>query len=68
MPHNTAGLMRRKIVQLASDPHTIPNVVKLAGRTGYRLRGGDWRIIYEVEDDKLIVLVLKIAPGGGAYK
>ena len=66
MPRNTAGLIRRKIKQLATNPHAIPNVVKLVGRPGCRLRVGDWRIIYEVEEDKLIVLVLKIAPRGGA--
>ena len=68
MGRNTAGLIRRKIEQPAAEPHAMPNVVKLAGRPGYRLRVGDWRIIYEVEDDRLIVLVLKIAPRGGAYK
>ena len=66
MPRNKAGLIRRKIEQLATNPHAIPNVVKLVGRPGCRLRVGDWRIIYEVEEDKLIVLVLKIAPRGGA--
>ena len=68
MSRNTAGLLRRKIEQLATDPYNMPNVVKLAGRPGYRLRVGDWRIIYEVEDDKLILLVLRISPRGGAYK
>lgn len=68
MPRNTSGLIRRKIQQLATDPHAMLNVVKLTGRPGYRLRVGDWRIIYEVENDKLIVLVLKIAPRGGAYQ
>ena len=66
MPRNTAGLIRRKIEQLATNPHAMPNAVKLVGRPGCRLRVGNWRIIYEVEEDKLIVLVLKIAPRGGA--
>jgi mRNA interferase RelE/StbE len=68
MPRNTAGLIRRKIEQLAMDPHAMPNVVKLVGRPGCRLRIGDWRVIFEVEEDKLVVLVLKIAPRGGAYE
>lgn len=34
----------------------------------YRLRVGDWRIIYSIEDDKLIVLVIRIAPRGEVYR
>lgn len=36
------------------------SVTKQQNRPGYRLRAGDWRVIYELEDDKLIILVLKI--------
>ena len=53
MPRNTAGLIRRKTEQLAADPHAMPNVVTLLGRPGYRLRVGDWRIIYEIKDENL---------------
>lgn len=44
------------------DPHARnPNLTKLQGRSGYRLRVGGWRVIYELEDDQLVILVLKIA-------
>jgi mRNA interferase RelE/StbE len=33
-----------------------------------RLRVGDWRIIYSVQDDRLVVIVIEIAPRGGAYR
>jgi mRNA-degrading endonuclease RelE of RelBE toxin-antitoxin system len=29
---------------------------------------GDWRIVYAIEDDRLIVLVLEISPRGSAYR
>ncbi|PKO41995.1 MAG: addiction module toxin RelE [Betaproteobacteria bacterium HGW-Betaproteobacteria-3] len=57
-----------KIEQLASDPFGASNVKKLTGREGYRLRVGDWRVIYEVHGDRLVILVLAVAPRGGAYK
>lgn len=51
---------------LAFDPRP-PGSVKLAGyETLYRLRVGDWRIVYAIEDDALIVLVIEIAPRGDA--
>jgi mRNA interferase RelE/StbE len=34
----------------------------------YRVRVGDWRIIYAIEDARLVVLILEVAPRGGAYK
>lgn len=34
----------------------------------YRIRVGDWRIIYTIEDDILLVVVIEIAPHGGTYR
>lgn len=69
MPRNIASLIREKIEFIAQDPHAeIPNALKLQGRPGYRLRVGDWRIIYEIQQDEVIILVLKIAPRGEVYK
>jgi mRNA interferase RelE/StbE len=69
MSRNTAQLIREKLSHLADDPYVRnPNITSLPGRPGYRLRVGDWRVVYEVQDDQLIVLVLKIAPRGGVYR
>jgi mRNA interferase RelE/StbE len=69
MSRNTARLIREKLDQLAQDPYARnPNVTRLQGRPGYRLRVGDWRVIYELEDDRLVILVLKVAPRGGVYR
>ena len=40
---------------------------KLQGREGYRLRIGDWRVIYELHDDELVMLVLELGARGGIY-
>jgi mRNA interferase RelE/StbE len=69
MSRNTARLIREKLDQLAQDPYARnPNVTKLQGRPGYRLRVGDWRVIYELEDDRLVIMVLKVAQRGGVYR
>lgn len=55
--------------QVAADPFAQhPNVTKLQIRPGYRLRIGDWRVIYEIQKDKVIILVLKIPPRGEVYR
>jgi mRNA interferase RelE/StbE len=69
MPRNTALLIREKLNQVASDPFaSIPNAKKLQGRPGYRLRIGDWRVIYEINQDEITIIVMKIAPRGEVYK
>ena len=68
LPGNLQAGIVRKIEQLAANLFEASNVKKLAGRDGYRLRFGDWRVIYEVHGDRLVIYVLAVAPRGGAYK
>jgi len=44
---------------LAENPRP-PGCVKLSGMEAWRIRVGSYRIIYEIEDNRLIVLVLRI--------
>ena len=68
IPANLARTIRAKIERLAADPLAPNNNVKaLKGRPGYRLRVGDWRVIYSLRRDVLVVHVLAIAPRGRAY-
>ncbi|HEX6386629.1 MAG TPA: type II toxin-antitoxin system RelE/ParE family toxin [Anaerolineae bacterium] len=68
LPRNLAKRIRQKLEELAKDPYTPNNnVTKLQNRPGFRLRVGDWRVIYEIEDDRLVILVLEIGPRGGIY-
>ncbi|TAM42868.1 MAG: type II toxin-antitoxin system RelE/ParE family toxin [Burkholderiaceae bacterium] len=68
MPRNLQVDVIGKIEQLAANPFEASNVKKLVGRDGYRLRIGAWRVIYEVDGGRLLILVLAVAPRGGAYK
>lgn len=34
----------------------------------YRIRAGDWRAIYEIDDDTITVTVIKVGPRGDVYK
>jgi mRNA interferase RelE/StbE len=58
----------RLLLGLADEPRPV-GCKKLRGYENlYRLRSGDWRLIYAVEDDELVVLVIEIAPRGEAYR
>jgi mRNA interferase RelE/StbE len=57
-----------KIKKVAAAPYAQHNnVTKLQGRDGYRLRVGDWRVIYELHDDRLELWVLEVGARGGIY-
>jgi mRNA interferase RelE/StbE len=53
---------------LADNPRP-GGCVKLRGFDDlYRIRVGDWRIVYAIEDDVLLVLVITIKPRGEVYR
>ncbi len=53
---------------LEANPHP-PGSLKLAGEeNAYRIRVGDWRIIYEIRDKLLLVLVVRIAHRREVYR
>ena len=57
MPRNEADRIRRKVYQYADDPASLKtNVKKLKGREGFRLRVGNWRVIFDENGDVLDVL------------
>ena len=69
MPRNIALQIRKRLDRIASDPYAKhPNVTRLQNRPGYRLRVGDWRVIYEILEDELVILVLRIASRGEVYR
>lgn len=68
--------MRERVMQLCSqlkqDPHTKrPNVdLKLISsrkQSIYRVRIGDYRIVYEVDEEEKLIMVTKIFPRGKGY-
>jgi mRNA interferase RelE/StbE len=69
MPRNTAKLILEKIEALATDPFTPSNNVrKLTNHPGYRLRVGDWRVVYLIHEQALLIAVVRIAPRGEVYQ
>ena len=48
-----------KIASLQNDPRP-PGCKKLSGEEKYRIRVGVYRILYEIEDRRLIVYVVKV--------
>lgn len=69
IPGDLKALVLGKIEAVAADPQANhSNVTRLQGRPEYRLRVHDWRVIYRVQDDRLVLLVIKIGTGGQVYE
>ena len=60
IPSKDAKRILSRVNGLADDPRPSGNQ-KLSGRKDrYRIRQGHYRIIYSIEDDRLIVVVVKV--------
>jgi mRNA interferase RelE/StbE len=57
----------RRIGQLAEDPRP-PGSKKLSGNDKYRLRQGSYRIVYSIEDNELVVVVVKVGHRKNVYR
>ena len=56
-----------RINSLREDPRPV-GCVKLSGHDRYRVRQGMYRIIYEIQDTDLIVLIVKVVHRRSVYK
>lgn len=59
MDRKDQALIRGAIALLAVDPKP-PGMTTLRGRDGFRVRVGNYRIIYTIEDDRLLVVVVTL--------
>lgn len=56
-----------RIEALSDDPRP-PGCEKLTGREQYRVRQGVYRIVYAIEDDRLVVHVVKVGHRSSVYR
>ncbi|MBN1294447.1 MAG: type II toxin-antitoxin system RelE/ParE family toxin [Candidatus Latescibacteria bacterium] len=68
MPGNFAIIITKKIKQLAVNPKKMHNVKKLTDHPGYRLRIGDWRVLYTLNETEMIIHIVSIKTRGEVYK
>lgn len=67
IPKKDTKRILRQTENLADDPRP-PGSQKLAGQEKYRVRQGNYRIIYRIEDARLIVVAVKVGHRSNAYE
>jgi mRNA interferase RelE/StbE len=67
LPSVIASKIEKALLDLEMDPR--PNgCKKLKGRKGYRIRVGDYRVIYEIGDNVLRVIVIDLGHRKDIYR
>ena len=67
LPKNDRLRVIKRIKGLPENPRP-PGCEKLSGHDKYRVRQGEYRIVYSVSDEELIVLVVKVAHRREVYR
>lgn len=68
LPENVKRRIDQKIRYLSMTPRGT-DTKKLVGHgNAYRTRVGSYRIVYEIDDGKLIVWILDVGSRGGIYR
>jgi mRNA interferase RelE/StbE len=67
LPFQVQQRLKPKIDALSKEPRSA-GTVKLSGQDNlYRIRVGDYRVIYSIEDNQLLILVVKIGHRSDIY-
>ena len=66
LPKPYVKKMTYAIQDLAENPRSM-GAIKLAGTDAYRIRVGPYRVLYEIHDDVLTVIVIRIADRKEVY-
>jgi len=67
LPAGAYEQVREAIFALAHNPRPI-GCQKLTARSGWRIRIGDFRVIYEIDDKKETILILHIGHRRDIYR
>ena len=59
--------IQERIERIAHDPR-FPGTVRLQGETGYRTRVGDYRILYEIDDENQTIMIYRVKHRRDVYR
>jgi len=66
VPPTVYRRIKAALTGLSTNPRP-KGYLKLKGRDAYRIRVGDYRIIYEIQDNQLLIIVITISHRKDVY-
>ena len=67
LPNEVIKKILDALDDLVEEPRPM-GYIQLKGRSGYRIRVGNYRVIYDVNDGELLILVVEIGNRKEIYK
>lgn len=67
LPENVQTRIARAMLDLEANPRPS-GAVKLSGRDGWRIRAGDYRVIYTIDDTKKEVVIFALGHRREIYR
>lgn len=67
LPAKTQERINQAIARLAEEPRPS-GTKKLTEREGYRIRAGDYRILYQIDDNSKVVIIYRVMARGDVYR
>jgi mRNA interferase RelE/StbE len=67
IPKNDVPRILKRIEALADDPRPVGSE-KLSGQERFRVRQGMYRIIYEIQNEELMIIVVKVGHRREVYR
>jgi mRNA interferase RelE/StbE len=67
IPRSDLRKILARIESLRDEPRP-PGCVRLSGSECYRVRQGDYRILYEIHDDRVVVIVVRVGHRRDVYR
>jgi mRNA interferase RelE/StbE len=60
--------IKKRIEELSVNLPDLSSTKMRGNNTFHKIRSGDYRIVYQIDDDKLIILIIKIGHRKDIYK
>lgn len=67
IPHHEQDRIMAKIDGLATDPRPA-GVEKLSGVEGWRIRIGNYRVVYRIDDTTRVIVITRVGQRGSIYR
>lgn len=67
LPKEVRRRIAERLAALSDNPRP-PGSIKLAGQDSYRIRVGDYRIIYTINDQQLLIVVIDVGHRRDVYR